>query len=608
MALRQALVVAGHGSHLNPHAAIPVHAHADAIRDSNHFRAVREAFWKEEPAVGEVLPVLDADVVYVVPLFMSEGYFTDRVLPRELRLAARRSAMEVRYTPPVGTHESMADVILHRALSIVGDEDIDDGTALVIVGHGTPRHTTSGRSTREHAATIRGTGRFDEVHALFMDEEPYVSEYLEHVGCDGIVIVPFFVANGYHTNEDLPQDLRLTDDPSEGFCVPSRVDGRRVWYSGAVGTDPRMAEVILERAIEAGATRSRNDRESSSRVGSTPIDAQVETLRNRAATGIRFDGLHVDVSGDRYRVTTPDARRSDLDVSAFFDVAIEHSTYVSNWYFWTEIIGRLGWYRYAFLRWLERADAWSVPERYARLHEGIARSWGQLHIAVELDENGSRRYSLRHTADRDTALDILQPYQEPGDAREIARFDDDGRFRPLKSVPSLATGWIFPRLDGPSLVQTIDFFYPASVSNWHLERRGELDVVDWREAADRQTGIYEPVGQLSPLAVECATEACCVDSQCIKRRRWEFDEETPIGVPSGAGEIPCREPCSLFIAGAREWLMVESSGEKRRNCDAEHATHAAKQNDEAVREAEFSAETNRYRIRYLQARRAAEGE
>jgi len=35
--------------------------------------------------------------------------------------------------------------------------------------------------------------------------------------------------------------------------VPSEVDGHRIWYTGAVGTEDLLADVLLERAADAGA-------------------------------------------------------------------------------------------------------------------------------------------------------------------------------------------------------------------------------------------------------------------------------------------------------------------------------------------------------------------
>jgi sirohydrochlorin cobaltochelatase len=252
----QALVLVGHGSHLNPDSAAPVFDHADAIRESGAFDEVRESFWKEEPSLREVLRTVESDAAYVVPLFTSEGYFTQRVVPRELRLGEGRDLdvdIPVRYADPVGTHDAMTDVIVARAESVTGDPGVGPGVGLAIVGHGTERHEGSGNSTRYHAGRVRERDRFAEVRALFMDEEPDVADALGHLDSEDVVVVPLFVADGYHTREDIPEDLGLTDDHRTGWEVPTRVGGRRVWYAGAVGTEPALAEVVLERAVEAGA-------------------------------------------------------------------------------------------------------------------------------------------------------------------------------------------------------------------------------------------------------------------------------------------------------------------------------------------------------------------
>jgi sirohydrochlorin cobaltochelatase len=252
----QALVLAGHGSHLNPDSATPVFEHADAIRASGAFDEVREAFWKEEPSLREVLRTVESDAAYVVPFFTSEGYFTERVLPRELRLADGHELdvdIPVHYADPVGTHDAMTDVVVARAESVTGDPDVGPGVGLAVVGHGTERHEDSGKSTRYHARRVRERDRFAEVRALFMDEAPNVADATRHLDSEDIVVVPLFVADGYHTREDIPEDLGLTEDHRTGWAVPATVDDRRVWYAGAVGTEPALAEVVLERAAEAGA-------------------------------------------------------------------------------------------------------------------------------------------------------------------------------------------------------------------------------------------------------------------------------------------------------------------------------------------------------------------
>jgi len=269
----QALVIVAHGSHLNPDASTPTYEHADTIRETGAFDEVETAFWKEEPHFREVLRTLESDAVYVVPLFISEGYFTEQVIPRELRLegwdvdawdsdgtsathvtlAADDVDKTVHYCGPVGTHDAMSDVIVRRAETVTGDPEVGPGFGLAVVGHGTERNENSAKAIEYHADRIAGRDRFDEVGALFMDEDPEVDDVADFFESDDVIVVPLFVADGYHTREDIPEDVGLTEDYRTGWETPATVDGHDIWYAGAVGTEALMADVILERAAEAGA-------------------------------------------------------------------------------------------------------------------------------------------------------------------------------------------------------------------------------------------------------------------------------------------------------------------------------------------------------------------
>ncbi|SFL10393.1 sirohydrochlorin cobaltochelatase [Halogranum rubrum] len=271
--MSQALVIVAHGSHLNPDSSTPTHAHADTIRETGAFDEVKVGFWKEEPHLREVLRTVESDEVYVVPLFISEGYFTEQVIPRELRLegwdvsqwdsdglsadhvtlTAEDTGQQVTYCGPVGTHESMTDVLVRRAETVTGDSDVGDGFGFAVVGHGTERNENSAKAIEYHADRIREMDRFDEVQALYMDEEPEVDDVADYFESPDIVVVPLFIADGFHTQEDIPEDMGLTDDYRKGYDVPADVDGHRIWYAGAVGTEGLMADVILERAAEGGA-------------------------------------------------------------------------------------------------------------------------------------------------------------------------------------------------------------------------------------------------------------------------------------------------------------------------------------------------------------------
>src|SRR3982751_2438959 len=87
-----ALLIVGHGSTVNPHSSEPSLAQAAAIRRREIFAEVACCFWKEEPSLRDALLFFqDRTIreVFVVPNFISEGYFTQTVIPRELELSGR---------------------------------------------------------------------------------------------------------------------------------------------------------------------------------------------------------------------------------------------------------------------------------------------------------------------------------------------------------------------------------------------------------------------------------------------------------------------------------------------------------------------------------------
>jgi sirohydrochlorin cobaltochelatase len=220
-----------------------VYEHAARLRASGRFAEVGTAFWKEEPSLSRGLDGLHSRDITVVPVFMADGYFAREVIPREMGLdgcLTRRAGRTIRYTSPVGVHPSLAGVIAQRAreAGATGDE------TLFVLGHGTPRNPRSERSTNEQAARVRESGAFAEVGAVFLDQEPHMSRVFELTERPGIVVVPLFIADGWHVEETIPRDLALDGRGLER-------DGRRLRYAAAVGTHPGVACVIAELASEA---------------------------------------------------------------------------------------------------------------------------------------------------------------------------------------------------------------------------------------------------------------------------------------------------------------------------------------------------------------------
>jgi sirohydrochlorin cobaltochelatase len=263
-----ALVVLGHGTEQNADSAAPVYQHAAELRRRKIFAEVREAFWKQEPQIKDVLTGLSAHRVFIAPLFISEGYFASEVIPRELGFAGRSSLVtphsSLFYCSPVGSHESMTGVILARAQEIVQQCPFPRAPrpaeiTLFIAGHGTEQNENSRQPMDRQVALIRALNQYGGVHAIFLEENPRIPECYQLAGTKNLVVVPFFISDGLHTQEDIPVQLGETRAAVQHRLAagqpvwrnPTEKNGKRVWYTPAVGSEPHLADVILERVTEA---------------------------------------------------------------------------------------------------------------------------------------------------------------------------------------------------------------------------------------------------------------------------------------------------------------------------------------------------------------------
>jgi sirohydrochlorin cobaltochelatase len=245
-----ALLIVGHGSTVNPASSTPTLMHAATIRGRGIFAEVGCCFWKEEPSLRDAFfffrdPAIRE--IYVVPNFISEGYFTRTVIPRELELTGvetrRPNGQLWKYCEPVGNHDSMTQHLLARAREIAPGMREREAT-LLIVAHGTSLNDNSAVAAKEQADKIRALGRYAAVLNVYMEEPPLVSDWASLAETRDVVVVPFFISDGLHSYEDIPALLGI-DGKTGG---PHELHGRSIFYSTAIGTDARFADVIIEQA------------------------------------------------------------------------------------------------------------------------------------------------------------------------------------------------------------------------------------------------------------------------------------------------------------------------------------------------------------------------
>jgi sirohydrochlorin cobaltochelatase len=260
-----ALLIVGHGSTVNADSSAPTLAHAAAIRRRGVFAEVACCFWKEEPSLRDALLLFSAPHikdVYVVPNFISEGYFTQTVIPRELELTGRAtervSGQRWNYCEPVGNHASMTELLLQRAREVAPGVP-ENETALVVVGHGTNLNDNSAVAAKREVEAIRRSAQYAEVLNVYMEEAPLVSDWAKLTSAAHVVVVPFFIADGLHSYEDIPVLLGIEAAPGGSASerqrrgevfrhTPHHLHGRSLYYASAIGTEPRFADLIVKQA------------------------------------------------------------------------------------------------------------------------------------------------------------------------------------------------------------------------------------------------------------------------------------------------------------------------------------------------------------------------
>ena len=178
----------------------------------------------------------------------------------------------------------------------------------------------------------------------------------------------------------------------------------------------------------------------------------------------------------------------------------------------------------------------------------------------------SKGFLLYHWADRHS-LHEARVYHSIEDARQIAKYDSSGAYRPLKGAPNLPRGWLIELPSIDDLKKALDFFYPGAINAWLAHQAGSAPPICLRQTLNRQTGMYRVTRQLTDdQAQDLVKEACRSDGRCLRTILWGIEEGHPpdflprsktdptadqTGQKRAALPFLCLEACNLFVATAR---------------------------------------------------------
>jgi sirohydrochlorin cobaltochelatase len=213
----------------------------------------------------------------------------------------------------------------------------------------------------------------------------------------------------------------------------------------------------------------------------------------------------------------------------------------------------------------------SVPAQERALGDWLTKGLRRIgQIAIECRDDGT--FALTHRGD--TARDGLTIYCEANAAIELARFDDEGSYRPLKTAPTLRRGWKLTVRTLSDLRLALDGFYPGRLAAFFAFESSALETTSFRDTLERQSGMYRIAAQIDDdQSDELIDNFCRSADGCLRTILWKRDRNQArpsTKLPAekfdakhdqtgaGAPVIPllCQESCNLLVAEARRIVQT----------------------------------------------------
>jgi sirohydrochlorin cobaltochelatase len=197
---------------------------------------------------------------------------------------------------------------------------------------------------------------------------------------------------------------------------------------------------------------------------------------------------------------------------------------------------------------------------------------------ILVQETTTGRFVLSHRDDK--SADELKIFRSAEDAIEIAKYDDRGNYRPLKTAPNLRHGWRLELDTVEELQRALDYFYPGRLAVLNAWKKSRLQTIPLRETLDRQSGMYRIAGKISDSQIDDVVAGFCrTDGGCLRTILWKRDRKDSIAstkLPkekfdlacdqaaiwpesSTPATVPllCQEACNLLVAECRKMVKGE---------------------------------------------------
>jgi len=238
------LLLAAHGSSQHDDNN-PILRLAETLHKQNIFNEVLCGFLRQQPFLRNVLSQIQTKELSVIPMFTGFGYITDTLIPQALDQVS--DEIRVRLYDPIGVHAAIPFIMAKRALSIIDDHALDIAqVSVLVVAHGHTKNTKNADQTNALAADIKRQMNDISTSVAFIEETPLVSDWPKFTTTEHLIVLPYLIGGGSHTQEDIPNMLGLKSRDYNNTPVtgPLSAHGRTVWHCRAFGFEEALFDII----------------------------------------------------------------------------------------------------------------------------------------------------------------------------------------------------------------------------------------------------------------------------------------------------------------------------------------------------------------------------
>src|SRR5262249_45994092 len=141
---------------------------------------------------------------------------------------------------------------------------------------------------------------------------------------------------------------------------------------------------------------------------------------------------------------------------------------------------------------------------------------------IVVQETTTGCFILSHREDK--VADQLKTFRSAEEAIEIAKYDDAGNYRPLKTAPNLHHGWRLELETLENLRHALDYFYPGRLAMFAAWKSHKLQTTPLRETLDRQSGMYRVAAKISDSQIDdLVGDFCRSNGGCLRTILWKRD-------------------------------------------------------------------------------------